>query len=123
MQNRHDFDDRGPDAIDDPVRWLHELASVPGADLGHMATGLRKLLRLAKPADDALDDLIGIHGRGETDVLSDRAELIRGLLRPAELEGHDARRIRLRMRAMASSCETVRPASASANPISMVWRT
>ena len=60
MQNRHDFDDRGPDAIDDPVQWLRELASVPGADLGHMATGLRKLLRLAKPTDDALDDLIGI---------------------------------------------------------------
>jgi len=37
----------------------------------------------------------------------------------AELERHDARRIRLRMRAIASSCGIVRPASASASPSSI----
>ena len=123
MQNRHDFDDGGSHSIDDAVRPLDEFASVHAASLGHLATGLGKLLCLSKPADDALDDLVGVHRGRETDILGDRAKLIRGLLRPAERERHDARRIRLRMRAMASSCETVRPASDSAMPISIAWRT
>ena len=119
MKDGHDLDGGSPDAIDDAIRSLDEFARVRVASFGHASAGFRELLRLAQSADNALHDLFGIDGRRETDVLGNRTELIRGLLRPAELERHDARRIRLRMRAIASSCGIVRPASASPSPSSI----
>ena len=118
MKDGHDLDGGSPDAIDDAIRSLDEFARVRVASFGTRrpdsgnCCAWRNRLTMRSTTWSA-------YGRRETDVLGNRTELIRGLLRPAELERHDARRIRLRMRAIASSCGIVRPASASASPSSI----
>ena len=73
------------------VRRLDQLAEVSLPCLRHVTAGVRKILRLSQAADDALDDLLRIDRRREADILSDRAELIDSLLRPAERQAYEAR--------------------------------
>jgi len=87
------------------------------ATFGNPATGLGKVLRFAQPSNDAVDGLFSVYRRYKRDVLRDGAELIDGVLRPTELEAHDARRTPVRIRAMESSCATVRPVARSASPV------
>lgn len=123
MHDREDLDPGRADAIQQPVRSFNDLPDVQLTRLGHAASRLGKVLRLPKAKDDAVDDLLGVHGRRETDVLRDAAELLGRLLRPAERQAHEARRIRLRTRASASSCVRVFPWSACAMPCSNACRT
>lgn len=109
--------------IDEPIRGFDQLADIKRSCLGNASSGFRKRLGLPKAKHDSLDGLLRVDGRDETNVLRDGAELIDCVLRPAERETHEARRIRLRTRAMASSWETVRPAAESASPVSTAWRT
>ena len=85
-----DLDGRRCYAVDESIRRLDQLAQSSVGRFGHLSAGLRKLLRLAKADDDTLDDLFCVDGRCEADVLGNSAELIDGVLRPAELEAHDA---------------------------------
>src|SRR6185503_7666907 len=110
-------------AVDEAIWKVDELANAEGCGLGNAAARFRKGLSLAKALDNSVEELLGIHRGDETNMLGDRPELPYGVLRPAEREGHDARRMRLRTRDMASSCDTVRPVSASARPVSTAWRT
>ena len=123
MEDGEDFDGSGTDPINDTIRCLDQLAQVLLAQLRHEATRKGEVLGLAEASHEAFNNLLRVDRGREPDVLGDSAELVDGLLRPTELQPHEARRIRLRMRAMASSCETVLPASASANPNSMACRT
>ncbi len=123
VHNGDDHDSGVGDAIDETIGRFDQLADVNRRGFGDAPARFRKLLGLGQASDDALDDLLRVNPGRETDVFSKGTELIDGVLRPAELEAHEARRIRLRMRAMASSWATVCPALASASPISIAWRT
>ena len=123
MHDREHLDGGRTCAIENAVRSFDDLAHVEIARLRHVATRLGKVLRLAKPNNDSFDDLFGVHGRGEAEVFRDAPQLLGGLLRPAERQAHEARRIRLRTRASASSCVRVWPWSACARPCSSACRT
>ena len=110
-------------AIDETIRELDELPDFERGRFRDTSPGVGKGLGLLKASSDPIDGLLGVYRRDETNVLGNRGELIDGVLRPAEPESHDARRMRLRMRAMASSCETSRPSSASARPVATACRT
>ena len=73
MHDREDLDQGRADAIEESVRSLDDFPDVQLTRLGHPASRLGKILRLPKPKDDAVDHLLGVHGRGETDVLRDAA--------------------------------------------------
>ena len=73
VHDREDLDQGRADAREESVRSLDDFPDVQLTRLGHPASRLGKILRLPKPKDDAVDHLLGVHGRGETDVLRDAA--------------------------------------------------
>ena len=103
MQNRHNFDRVRASPIKYAVRRLDQFTDLRALVLRNHAARLGKLPRLRKPMHDPIDDLLGVHRRGRGDVLRNRTKLSDCLLRPAEQARHDARRIRARTRASASS--------------------
>ena len=76
MHDREDLDHGRADAIAEPVRAFHDLPDVQLTCLAHTASRLEKALRLPQTKDEAVDHLLGVHGRRETDVLRDAAELL-----------------------------------------------
>ena len=103
MQNRDDLDGIPAYPIDEAVRNLDKLTDLGTLELWDHATRLRKPLRLSQSMHNSINNLFRIDRRARGDMLRDRTELGNGLLRPAEPPGHDARRIRARTRANASS--------------------
>lgn len=123
VQYREDPDRVGVHLIDHPIRPLDQLADLSAVKLRHDAARVRKSAGLLEAVDDAVHKVLGVDRRGETDVLGDGGELGDGVLRPAELAHYEARRIRARMRASASSWLSTRPSAASASPASTDCRT
>ena len=75
----------------------------PRGEFWDDATGLGELARLTEAAGYPVDEVLRIDRRREADVLGDRRELGDRMLRPAERAHYEARRIRARTRASASS--------------------
>src|SRR5688500_6452171 len=123
MQNRGDLDRVWVHAIDQAIRPFDQLTNVLAPNFGDDPARFGELARLLEPVRDALNELLGIDGRGQADVLGNGRQLGDGVLRPAERPHYEARRIRARMRASASSWLTTRPAAASVRPASIDWRT
>ena len=85
------------------VRPLDQLADLRTSEFRDDAAGLGEIARLVQAARTAVDEVLGVDWRGEADVLGDGRELADGMLRPAERARYEARRIRARTRARASS--------------------
>ena len=103
MQNSEHFDRLLPDPIDQSVRRLDQFANVGAFKFRDHAPRFWKPANLIKSVLDSLHRLLGIHRRRYADELRDRREVLDCLLRPAEPELHDARRILARTRASAAS--------------------
>ena len=123
MDDGDHFDHIVTHSVYQPVRRLDDFANVWRVGLPEVTPRFRKVLDLLQSANEPIDRLLGIDRRHDAYILGNRRELLDCVLRPPERPPHDARRIRLRTRDNASSCETVRPASASAIPASIAWRT
>ena len=98
MNDGDDFDGLAMDAIDLSIRKLKQFSQFLLRGLGYSAARCGERLGLPKPKENAIDESFCIDGRSNPDRLNDGSQLIRRMLRPPEREGHDARRIRLRMR-------------------------
>ena len=103
VNDRDDFDRRRHRAIEDSVGCLNQLAHIRRGGLRDASAGFWKVLSLAQAEDDALNYLFRVDWGRETNVFRDGPELVDCLLRPAEHKAHEARRIRPRTRAIASS--------------------
>ena len=75
----------------------------PRGEFWDDATGLGELARLTEAAGYPVDELFGVDGRREADMIGDGLELGDGMLRPTERAHYEARRMRARTRARASS--------------------
>ena len=84
VQHRQEFDRVGVDAVHQAVRRLDQLADLRACEFWDDATRLRELARLMQSAGYTVDELLGVDGRGEADMVGDRLQLSDGMLRPAE---------------------------------------
>jgi len=87
-KHREDFDDFTAIPVHDRVRPDHELAKIwTIGQLRYVTPRLGALLKLIRCGEKALSDEASIARRVSLDELADRAEVVRGLKRPANF-GH-----------------------------------
>ena len=103
MHHRAHLDHVPARPVDDPIGLLHHLPDCCILSLRDGTAGVRERPDLLQSVYDALDELFGVDRRAPAHVLRDGAKLVDRLLCPAERAAHEARRIRARTRAKASS--------------------
>ena len=84
VQHREEFDRVGMDPVHQAVRPLDQLADLRAREFRDDATRFGELARLIQAAGDAVNQLLGVDGRGKADMIGYRLELGDGVLRPAE---------------------------------------
>jgi len=126
VQDREQLDHIGMHTIDQPIRRVDELANLDATDFGDDTPRLWKHTRLVQPTDQPLQGLLGVTGEARLmysmmPAICATAWSVQRI--PRDGTPYEARRMRERMLATASSWLIVRPASASASPASIEART